>query len=353
MSDFLVSLGIDAEVGKWVVAFCYALGGFFLGKIVAWISTNILRRISAKTKNHLDDILLAVIERPLVFALAIVGLRLGITALEPIETTLAWVNKVYYILLTISVAWAVAKIVDSVIEEYLVPFVEKTEGDLDDQLLPLLRTGSKTLIWVLACLVALNRSGYDVGALLAGLGIGGVAVALAAKDTLSNLFGSVAVLIDRPFRINERIKVSGFDGTVVEIGLRTSRLKTLDNRIVTIPNATFAATAIENVSSEPSTKIVETIDLTRASGSLGVEKAVAALRLSASGIEGLEPEVLAGFSGFSEAGLRITFVFFVKKGADYLGTLNAVNLAALRSLEAAGVELAAPAKVVLAPAGRT
>lgn len=107
-------------------------------------------------------------------------------------------------------------------------------------------------------IVALNNAGYDVGALIAGLGIGGLALAMAARDTVSNVFGGFTIFTDRPFTLNDRIKVSGFDGTVDEIGIRSTRLRTLAGTLVTIPNSTFSESAVENVSAEPSRKVVMT-----------------------------------------------------------------------------------------------
>jgi MscS family membrane protein len=213
--------------------------------------------------------------------------------------------------------------------------------------MPLLRKGLKTLLWTLAILFALRNVGYDVGALLAGLGLGGVAVALAAKDTLSNLFGSVSVFIDHPFKINDRIKISGYDGTVIEIGIRTSRLRTLDNRIVTIPNATFAASPIENVSSEPNTKVVQTLELARSNSPSKLEEAVDLLKAAGSQTEGTDGVPAAGVSALGEYSYRTTFVFYVKKGADYLATVNAVNLGVLRRFEAAGVAIAYPTRTIV------
>ena len=132
---------------------------------------------------------------------------------------------------------------------------------MDDQLLPVVRKGLRATIWILGILVALNNAGYNVGALLAGLGIGGLALAMAAKDTVANIFGGVTIFTDKPFKINERIKLGGFDGTITEIGIRSTRLKTLEGRVVTIPNAKFTGGMVENVSMEPSRKVVLNLGL--------------------------------------------------------------------------------------------
>ena len=113
-----------------------------------------------------------------------------------------------------------------------------------------------------AVILAIQNAGYDVGALLAGLGIGGLALAMAAKDTVANIFGGFTILTDKPFTINDRIQVSGFDGWIREVGLRSSRLETLAGRIVTIPNSIFSDTPVENISAEPSRKVAVNLGLT-------------------------------------------------------------------------------------------
>jgi len=240
-----------------------------------------------------------------------------------------------------------AKLFDGLIEEYLVPYVRKSEGNLDDQLLPIIRKTVGIVVWTIAVLFAIREAGYDIGALLAGLGIGGVAIALAAKDTLSNFFGSVAIFVDKPFMINDRVKVAGYDGTIVEIGIRTSRLKTLDNHIVTLPNSVFTAGAIENVSSEPETRVTSVIQLDTAVGYEGTKRAIDILLKVGDSVAGLEKGTIASLMGFGESSFDITFVVFVKKGADYFGTLNAVNLEVLKRLEEAHLPLAFPTRIVM------
>jgi MscS family membrane protein len=338
-------LGIPAE--KWFFALAYILGGFVVGIISSWIFKNVFRRLFAKTKTRIDDILLASVEKPIVAVIVFLGIRMGIDVLTLEPGVAPWINKTIAILIAGAVAWALAKLLDGIVEEYLVPYVQKSEGNLDDQLLPILRKGVKIVVWAIAAIFAIKEAGYDIGAILAGLGIGGVAIALAAKDTLSNFFGSVAVFIDRPFMINDRVKVAGFDGTVIEIGLRTSRLKTLDNRIVTLPNSVFASGAIENVSSEPSTKVACVIDLDRSIGHEGAKAAIAILLDVASSTAGLDTGTIAALTGFGDYSFKVTFIVFVRKDADYFGALNALNLEILRRFSEGGIGLAVPTRLLV------
>jgi MscS family membrane protein len=103
------------------------------------------------------------------------------------------------------------------------------------------------LLFALGFIVGLNNAGFDVGAVLAGLGIGGLAFALAAQDTVANLFGGVTILLQRPFRLQDRISVAGIEGYVLQLGLRTTQLKTISGEKVQLPNKFFTANSIHNL----------------------------------------------------------------------------------------------------------
>ena len=347
MQDFLEMTFLGIPTPRWLYALAYIVGGFVVGEIASWISKNILSRIFAKTKTKVDDILLAAIQKPVVAVIVFLGIRQGIDTLTVAPGVAPWVDKVIVIMISCAVAYALQKLFDGLIEEYLVPYVQKSEGNLDDQLLPILRKLVVIIVWAITVLFAIKEAGYDIGALLAGLGIGGVAIALAAKDTLSNFFGSVAIFVDRPFMINDRVKVAGYDGTIVEIGIRTSRLKTLDNRVVTLPNSLFTAGAIENVSSEPSTKITSVVQFEQSVGYEGVKKALEILKDIGDNGPGLAAGAVASFTAFGESSYDVTFIYFIAKGADYFATVNATNLEVLRRLAEAHLPLAYPTRVVI------
>jgi MscS family membrane protein len=347
MEDILDYAIAGIDLSRWVIAFAYIVGSFIVGKLIAFISSHILRRLASKTKSKIDDIILAVVEKTLVFVILVLGIGVGVGKLGLDEKASLWMARIVGVLTTLAVAWVLDRGMDAIITEYLIPVVEKSESKLDDQLLPIVRKTARILIWALAILIALKNAGYDVGALIAGLGIGGAALALAAKDTLANLFGSIAVFMDRPFAVGDRIKVAGFDGTVKEIGIRTSRISTLDNRIVTIPNSIFASGAIENVSSEPNTKVSETIELSPEIGHEGAERAIAILREIAASNPGLDAGTVASLSSFGQYALKVSFVVFIKKSADYFETLNRLHLDIMRRFAEAGIEFARPQSLLL------
>lgn len=137
----------------------------------------------------------------------------------------------------------------------------KTESTMDDQLVPFASKILKVLVVVLGVLIVLQSFGLNVMSLLAGLGLGGLALALAAQDTAANLFGSVTILIDNPCKIGDWVKVKDVEGTVEEIGFRSTRIRTFYNSVITIPNATMAKETIDNMGVRPARRIRQVLGL--------------------------------------------------------------------------------------------
>ncbi|NOZ85507.1 MAG: mechanosensitive ion channel family protein [Deltaproteobacteria bacterium] len=141
--------------------------------------------------------------------------------------------------------WSSFKIID-IISDYFMTLAEKTENKLDDLIVPMVRRTLKVFIVGFGLVFIADNLNIDMASLLAGMGLGGLAFALAAKDMVSNLFGSITVLADRPFQIGDWINVNGIDGTVEDIGLRTTRLRTFYHSVVTVPNAQLTSSMVDN-----------------------------------------------------------------------------------------------------------
>lgn len=134
-----------------------------------------------------------------------------------------------------------------VLSYYLEKVTQRTETALDDQLIPLVRRTLRLLVILLGTIFAIDNLGYDITGLIAGISIGGLAVALAAQDTIKHLFGSFMIFVDRPFTIGDWIVADGIDGTVIEVGFRSTRIQTFHNSIVTVPNGKIADQIIDNM----------------------------------------------------------------------------------------------------------
>jgi len=350
MQEFLAQTYYGNTGADWAIAFAIAIGAFVVGKIVYWLTRGVLRKVAARTASRYDDMLLDMIDEPIVVIVTVIGLRLAVGWLTLPDAVEAFAWNAIQAAITIAVAWMLVRVFDAFTRHILQPLVDSSETDLDDQLLPIVRKGGKAAIWALGIVMALNNAGYDVAALIAGLGLGGLALAMAAQDTIKNVFGGFTIFTDRPFAVGHRIDGGGFDGTVLEIGVRTTRLRTLAGRIVTMPNSTIANTAVLNISSEPSRKVTMTLGLTYDTTPERMNRAMEILReIVADQGDDLDGDPIIGFSAFGPSSLDILFIYYVRKGRDVVGVPNDVNLKILERFNAAGLEFAFPTQTVYTP----
>ena len=345
--DFLQKDFYWNTVGEWLLALGIILGSVILGKIIFWLFANVVKKLTAKTETNIDDIIIDMIEEPVAFAVAILGIWYGLDMLNLPDAGHVWINRIYYLLIIFNIAWLINRVLDALIQEYIVPIVEKSESDLDDQLLPILKKGIHAAVWIMAIIVGLNNAGYDVGALIAGLGIGGLALALAAQDTVANLFGGITIFVDQPFTINDWIKINSYEGIIEEVGIRSTRIRTFEGRLVTIPNKVFAESAIENVSAEPNRRVIIFLGLTYDTSAERIQEALDILRsIHGMHAEVLEEKVLTLFDSFGDFSLNVKFVYYIKKGQDVFATNSAINLEILKRFNAAGLDFAFPTQTI-------
>lgn len=321
------------------------IASILLSKVVYFLITKVIKQVTKKTKSRIDDIIIDKIEEPIVFAIIITGFWYGLNILNFSETMGSLIGHSFYFIVTFNIAWLFVRLFNAIVEEVLVPLVEKTETDLDDQLLPIVRKSITASIWVLAIVVGLNNAGYDVTALIAGLGIGSLAFALAAKDSISHVFGGFVLFTDKPFTINDRVIVKGYDGIVKEVGVRSTRIQTLDGRMVTIPNGSIANDSIINVSKEIARKT--TVDLTYDTSPEKMQKAMDLLKMICVNNQHVEEELtVTAFTAFGDFALNIRFIYYIKKGASIFGTMNDVNMGVLKQFNENGIEFAFPTQTI-------
>lgn len=330
----------------WLSAMAIIFGVYVAGKIVYWVMGTTVKKLTAKTKTNLDDIIVDMIEEPIVAILMLGGTWYAIGTLTFSEAASATISHLMQFAIIMMFAWLITRLLDALYEEYLVPLAAATDGEMDDQILPLLRKGTKIVVWSMAVIVGLNNAGIEVTPLVAGLGIGGLAFAMAAKDTVANVFGGFTIFTDKPFTINERVKVSGFDGTVTEIGVRSTRLKTLEGRIVTIPNSTFADSAVENVSREPARKVSLTLGLTYDTEPAAMESAMEILNSITADNADVNEGATVYFSGFGDFSMNISCIYYIRKGASIAAVQSAVNMAILSQFNAAKLDFAFPTQTL-------
>ena len=233
------------------------------------------------------------------------------------------------------------------VEYELTKFVSRDDNEFDMNFVQMVRVVAKVLIVIFGVIYLLKAAtGKPMTTLLAGLGIGGLAVALAAQDTLKNLFGSFVVMIDKPFIVGDWVYVEGSHATVEEIGLRSTRIRSFSGHVITIPNEKMATMSIENVQRRPYIRRLMNITVTYDTPVDKVEKAVSLIKDILKDRTELHPDYQpkVHFNEFNDASLNILVVYWFER-TDYWASVafnEEINFAIMRAFEAEGIEFAFP-----------
>ncbi|MFH1588165.1 MAG: mechanosensitive ion channel family protein [Candidatus Diapherotrites archaeon] len=336
-----------STVEQYIIFFGILILFALLGKIVYYLMKNHMRKLTEKTKTELDDILIDIIEEPLVLLIVIIGLFIGFH-FQLANNEFAWFfDRLIGMLIVIIVAWFAIRLLNVLIEHYLKPLTEKTHSKLDDQLIPVLSKSVKVAIIAIALILSLQNFGYDVTALIAGLGIGGLAVAFAAQETISNVFGGIAIFVDKPFTVGDRVKFRDLDATVMQVGLRTTRLQDFDNYYISVPNSIVSKEIITNVEKAKKRRVKFTLNLVYSTPKKKMEKAKELVKKAVSEIEGTFPEeTKVIFDNFGSSSLDLIVIYYLDPKKGFLEVKDAVNFRIMDLFEKEKLEFAYPTQTV-------
>lgn len=247
-----------------------------------------------------------------------------------------------------ALVWLAYRLID-VITDYMMAKAEKTESKLDDQLVPLVSKTLKVFVSIVGGLFILQNLDVNVGSLLAGVGLGGLAFALAAKDTVANFFGSVMIFIDKPFQIGDWVVIDNTEGVIEEVGFRTSRVRTFYNSIVTVPNALVTSAVVDNYGVREYRRYVANVGLTYDTPPDKVEAFCEGVRAIIAGMPGMRRDYyLVEFKEFGDSGLIIMIYCFMISD-DWnaeLRTRTNLNIEIMRMADQIGVSFAFPTQTV-------
>lgn len=301
----------DNTVGQIGLAILFVIVAVLLRSLLLGFVFAKLTRWTSSTDSSIDDRLVSCIRGPAKAFILVLGIFSGLTVLTLPEEASVLVDRAFQGATLTLALWAILRSVDLLVE--LIGNMAVRRGMELEPFLPLIKRSLKLFITVIGVILVVQNLGYSVGSLLAGLGIGGLAVALAAQDSLANLFGSVTIAADLPFKVGDHIRCAGFEGTVELVGLRSTRIRTFENSIVQVPNKTVANEAIENFTRREKRRVTQVIGLVYSTSPAMLTGIVEELR----GILAKDPDVvpdsaLVHFSDFGASSLDIHLVYFTK-----------------------------------------
>jgi len=349
---------------QWLALAGALLGGMIAGKVASVLIDRHADRLETREDYVLTGKFLRCIERPLVLVLLSLAMysAAGFMNFTYVEEVLGdgvvkthdfmplWL-KFCKMMMALGVGWFVYRLI-GVVEHFLLHWTSKTTSQLDDQLVPLIRKTLRVIVVIMVALfIAQNIFNWNIGALLAGLGLGGLAFALAAKDMVANLFGSITIFADRPFQIGDRVTVDGQNGVVEEVGFRSTKLRTLTGHIVTVPNSVVANTTVENIAARPYLKRSFDIGVTYDTSPKKMKLAVEILRemceaRSKNFAPDCEPRVFFTDFNADSLGINVTYWFAPVEWEAFLRFNHDFNMELLSRFNTEGIEFAFPTQTL-------
>lgn len=331
---------------QYVASAVWVALAFLVAPVVDFLMTRVLKKLTAKTETALDDELLEILPKPVKVVVVLAILHLGIESYEwPV-----WVEKILAPLFTIAVAITVIYVAVRLVDLLLGYFETKFFGgdaQLAQLMMPVLGKTFKGFVIIIGALTTAQHLGFPITSVIAGLGIGGIAVALAAQNTLANIFGSVTILADRPFRVGDVVRIDQIEGKVEAIGLRSTRIRTADGHFVTIPNKIVADTAISNISMRPTIRQLMTVSLTYDTPAERVQQAVTMLR-AIFDAHPLTHDVWVYWRDYAPSSLDIFVVYWCQSTdqEEFLRALESINLEIKRRFDSTGLQFAFPTQTI-------
>jgi MscS family membrane protein len=336
------------SLGRFAAALTVLLCAILVKKLVGQFFVRVLQPIANRTQSDFDNRALQAIRKPAEFLAVIVGFSIAFTLLHLPADLEKLTSAGIKLLIAFDIAWALYNLVD-VLDALMLKWANRTETDLDDHLLPFVRKSLRIFIVVMAFIMVVQNLGYSISGLLASLGIGGLAIALAAKDALSNIFGSIMILLDRPFAIGDWVQTGELEGTIEEVGFRSTKIRTFAKTQITVPNSVLMNMPINNYSRMPKRRIKMTVGVTYATSSDQMRTAVADIRQMLRDHPAIDQEFfLVNFTEFGASSLDIMVYCFTSSTVwqEYLDARQDVCLKIMDILEEMGLEIAFPSRTI-------
>ena len=332
-------------IENWGISILIILGAIIIVKLLSLLGKKVIKPFVTGTDNHLDDVIFYSLEAPVKFAIILLGIWIAIHRLVYPDSFVKVVDNAYSILIVLDITWFFGRLFSSLLQVY---WGKQSNGQAN-KMMPIIKRTILVIVWLIGIVMALSNVGVNISALLGTLGIGGIAFALAAQDTVKNVFGAFTILTDKPFSIGDTIRVDSYEGTVVDVGVRSTKIMNYDKRIITFPNYKITDTSIVNISSEPMRRVVLNLGLTYDTTSEKMKEALELLKSIPKRVENVSSnpsDIVAVFTEYSDSALVIMYIYFIEKQGDILGVTSHMNMEILAAFNKAGLILAFPTRTV-------
>lgn len=355
--QFLLSFGLDQvpalqtpflghALWKYLASMIYICLAWLAARAVDFLFQKLLRQWTKKTETELDDMLIQLLHGPIKVIVFVILMHVGLNVFQWPEWVNVYLSKGLKLIIAWSITYMAVQTVD-IFMRHLQQRVKEEDRAFNAQLFPVIRKTLKVFIVLVAILVTAQNLNIQITGLLASLSIGGLALGLAAQDTLGNLFGAISIFADKPFRIGDRITMDNVDGNVETIGLRSTRIRNLDGHLITVPNKTIANATITNISLRPNIRTLMYVGITYDTPPERIQLATDILK-EIYGKHPMTADLIVAFQKFNSYSLDILVVHWWK-GLDYreyLDGMHQLNLEVKRRFDEVGLEFAFPTQTI-------
>jgi len=345
--DWLQRPVMDIPLYQYCASLIYVFLALYVSKLIDVLVRGRLRRWLERSPSKLKTLLVGLLRGPIRVVTFVILLHLGLMVFSWPSWLQQFLSRGLLIVVAVSLTYLALKVVDLFMGYWKTHTAPDADPTIHLQLFPILRKSLQIFVVIVAVLVTSQNLGVNITGLVASLSIGGLALGLAAQDTLSNLFGALAVLLDKPFQVGNRIQLEGVDGVVESIGFRSTRIRNLDGHLVTVPNRTIGNATITNISLRPNIRTLINIGITY---STAAEKVKLALKIVEEVYRShpMTEDVWISFNKFGDFSLNIFVVHWWKSTVykDYLGGMQEMNLQLKQRFDEVAIDFAFPTQTV-------
>jgi MscS family membrane protein len=339
---------MGVELWQYVASLIYIFLAFGISKLLNYLVSVRLKKWAEKTTTRLDDILIQIANGPIKVVSFVIFLHIGLQIFKWPHWVEVWISRALQVVVAASITYMLIKLVDVLVSHWRRRSAAKHDKTFHDQLFPVISKALKTFVIIVAFLVTSQNLGLNITGVLASLSIGGLALGLAAQDTVANLFGAVAVFADKPFQVGDHVKLEAVEGVVESIGLRSTRIRNPEGHLITVPNKTMGNATITNITRRPTIRTLMDIGLTYDTPPQQVRRAVTILT-EVFKSHPKTKDLIVGFNQFAPSSLNIRVIHWWDgtDGKAHTADMQELNLAVQERFGAEKIAFAFPTQTVM------
>ncbi len=312
-------------------------------RLGVYVLQKFILKFVKKTKTELDDIILKKVSFPITAIVFLISFWISVQELTILDSVIKQIGLILHSLIVINIGCVFYIIIDLALFKSWRKFVSKTRTNLDDSLVYLVHSFLKVLLVVLAILYILNLWGIEIGPVLAGLGIAGLAVALALQPSLSNIFSGIAMILDKTIGIGDVVSLDPeTSGSIEKIGLRSTKIRTFDNELIVVPNSKMADGIVKNITlPEPEARVVVPFSVEYGSD---IKKVKEIIMREIKKVENFieNPEPVVRFLEMGSSSLNFKAFFYVNSFKNRYSALDEANTRIYNALNKAKINIPYP-----------